>query len=82
MSSLKLSTLVARHLNTILLFSWAVYAYRDLWPLATFTLEPVDASEGALLWAKIGVLTFVATVLPIVVPRQYIPVDPKVCSLS
>ncbi|KAI0758154.1 multidrug resistance-associated ABC transporter [Fomes fomentarius] len=76
-SNLSLSTLVARHLNTVLVFSWGVYAYRDLWPLATFTLKPADASEGSLLWAKIGVLTFVAIVIPIIVPRQYIPLDPK-----
>ncbi|KAI0750650.1 hypothetical protein C8Q80DRAFT_1097969 [Daedaleopsis nitida] len=76
-SNLSLSILATRHLIAVLLFSWGVYAYRDLWPLATFTLEPVDASEGILLWAQLGVLTFAAIVIPLVVPRQYIPVDPK-----
>lgn len=33
------------------------------------------------MWAKIGVLTFVAIVIPIIVPRQYVPLDPKVRSI-
>ncbi|KAH9939277.1 uncharacterized protein BXZ73DRAFT_76000 [Epithele typhae] len=65
------------HLNAILVALWLVYSYRDLWPLATYTLTPADASEGALLWAKIGVLTFTAVFIPLFMPRQYIPVDPK-----
>ncbi|TBU23091.1 hypothetical protein BD311DRAFT_811015 [Dichomitus squalens] len=76
-SNLHLSRLVTRHLVTVLLMTWAVYVYRDLWPLATFTLQPADASEGSLLWAKVSVLTFAAVIIPLVVPRQYIPVDPK-----
>ena len=79
-SSYSLSKLVTRHLIIVLLASWAVYVYRDLWPLATFTLEPLDAAEGALLWAKISVLTLSAVIIPLVVPRQYVPVDPKVCT--
>ncbi|RDX55372.1 hypothetical protein OH76DRAFT_1428233 [Lentinus brumalis] len=75
--SSSLSRLVTRHLVFVLLFVFGVYAYRDLWPLATFTLQPVDASEGPLLWAKIGILAFAAVVIPVVIPRQYIPVDPK-----
>ena len=77
-SNLRLSRLGSRHLVTVFLVAWAVYAYRDLWPLATFTLQPLDASEGSLLWAKVGVLTFAAVVIPLVMPRQYVPVDPKV----
>ncbi|TBU53541.1 hypothetical protein BD310DRAFT_937787 [Dichomitus squalens] len=76
-TNLHLSRLVTRHLVTVLLVTWIVYVYRDLWPLATFTLQPADASEGSLLWAKVGVLTFAAVIIPLVVPRQYIPVDPK-----
>ena len=79
-SSLRLSRLVTTHAVTVLLVTWAVYVYRDLWPLATFTLRPADAAEGAFLWAKVGVLTFGAVLLPLAVPRQYIPVDPKVGS--
>ena len=57
---------------------FSVYAYRNIWPLLTFTLSPADAYEGALLWVKIGLLTFAAIVVPLLVPRQYIPIDPKV----
>lgn len=44
----------------------------------TFTLQPVDASEGWLLWAKVGVLTVAAVFVPLGIPRRYVPVDPKV----
>ncbi|RPD81341.1 multidrug resistance-associated ABC transporter [Lentinus tigrinus ALCF2SS1-7] len=75
--SFSLSRLATRHLVLVLLFVFGVYAYRDIWPLGTFTLKPVDASEGSLLWIKIGILTFAAVVVPLVIPRQYIPLDPK-----
>ncbi len=81
-SNMHLSRLVTTHAATVLLVTWAVYIYRDVWPLATFTLQPADAAEGAFLWAKVGVLTFAAVLIPLAVPRQYIPVDPKVCSLT
>ncbi|KAH8986098.1 hypothetical protein EDB92DRAFT_1818411 [Lactarius akahatsu] len=56
---LGLKTLTARrvrasvasfHLSLILLGTFSVYAYRNIWPLLTFTLSPVDACEGTLLW--------------------------------
>ncbi|KAH9951515.1 hypothetical protein B0H21DRAFT_775731 [Amylocystis lapponica] len=72
-----LGRLVTRHLAVLLLITWAVYVYRDLWPLATFTLTPVDTAEGPLFWTKFAILTFAAVVVPLLVPRQYIPVDPK-----
>ncbi|KAH9028059.1 ABC transporter type 1, transmembrane domain-containing protein [Lactarius deliciosus] len=65
------------HLSSLLLGTFSVYAYRDIWPLLTFTLSPVDAWEGALLWVRIGLLAFVAIVIPLLVPYQYIPIDPK-----
>ncbi|KAI0066587.1 hypothetical protein BV25DRAFT_1403282 [Artomyces pyxidatus] len=68
---------LTRHLNVLLLSSFGVYAYRDLWPLATFTLSPVDLSEGVLLWAKIGLLAFASIFVPLTIPRQYIPYNPK-----
>ena len=42
---------------SILLVIWTIYTYRDIWPLATYTLVPVDASEGWILWVKISSLT-------------------------
>jgi hypothetical protein len=77
------------HLSSLMLGVFAVYAYRNIWPLLTFTLSPADAYEGALLWVKIGLLAFAAIVVPLLVPRQYIPIDPNVrppltidCSIS
>ncbi|TFY68446.1 hypothetical protein EVJ58_g1015 [Rhodofomes roseus] len=72
-----LSTTVVRHLNCILVLEWAAYAYRDLWPLATFTLEPIDLDEGALLWARLALLTLSAVFVPLLIPRLYIPFDPE-----
>ncbi|KAI0941922.1 hypothetical protein AcV7_002478 [Taiwanofungus camphoratus] len=72
-----LSRLASRHLSTVLFLCWAVYVYRDIWPLATFTLKPVDAAEGGILWTKIALLTIATVVVPLCMPRQYIPLNPK-----
>ncbi|KAI0932659.1 hypothetical protein AcW1_000282 [Taiwanofungus camphoratus] len=76
-AKLGLSRVVTRHLALILFVPWAVYVYRDVFPLMTFTLSPVDGADGALFWSKFAVLTFVAVVVPLLIPRQYIPIDPK-----
>jgi hypothetical protein len=56
---------------------FAVYTYRDVWPLATFTLSPQDVpTEGALLWLKYAAATLAGVLLPLTVPRRYMPVDP------
>jgi len=65
------------HLSSLLLVTFSVYAYRDVWPLLTFTLGPADGWEGALLWAKIGLLAVAGIVIPLITPRQYVPLDPK-----
>ena len=66
------------HLSWVLVFVWCAYIYRDIWPLATIDLVPADADEGPFLWAKLALLTISAVVVPIFVPREYVPVDPKV----
>jgi hypothetical protein len=71
------ASVASYHLSSLLLGTLSVYAYRDIWPLLTFTLSPVDAREGALLWARIGLLAFAAVLIPLLVPRQYKPIDPK-----
>ena len=76
--SSKWNRTLTRHCNFVLLTAFGVYFYRDVWPLATYTKKPLDTSEGRLLWAKFGVLTFSAVIIPLFIPRQYIPVDPKV----
>ncbi|KAI9431384.1 hypothetical protein H4582DRAFT_2085055 [Lactarius indigo] len=69
------ASIASFHLSSLLLGTFSVYAYRDIWPLLTFTLSPVDASEGPLLWVRIGLLAFAAIVIPLFIPYQYIP-DP------
>ncbi|KAL4069345.1 P-loop containing nucleoside triphosphate hydrolase protein [Scleroderma citrinum] len=73
---LKYSRIIASHLVVMLLVLFLVYAYRDLYPLLTFTQVPQDLHEGGLLWAKVSILTTISIVLPLLCPTQYIPVDP------
>ncbi|KAF9480291.1 multidrug resistance-associated ABC transporter [Pholiota conissans] len=68
---------ITRHNNFVLLTTFTLYAYRDVWPLATYSGGPIDAYEGPLLWVKLAILTVVAVIIPLFIPRQYIPVDPK-----
>ncbi|KAH9911177.1 P-loop containing nucleoside triphosphate hydrolase protein [Epithele typhae] len=45
------------HGSWVLACAWGVYAYRDLWPLATVDLSPADSAEGTLMWVKIALLS-------------------------
>jgi hypothetical protein len=71
------SQTVIRHINFVLFAAFATYIYRDVWPLATFTEQPLDVI-GPLLYAKMSLLTMTAVLIPLFVPRMYIPVDPEV----
>ena len=73
---------MTRHNNFVSFVALAVYVYRNIWPLATYTEDPVDGSEGALLWIKLTVLFTTAVIIPLVVPRQYVPIDRKVNTAS
>ncbi|KAF9062353.1 P-loop containing nucleoside triphosphate hydrolase protein [Rhodocollybia butyracea] len=77
MSSIRWRAILTRHLNIVLLFTWILYAYQDLFPLATFTRIPADRCRGWALWAEIAILSFTAIAIPLGIPRDYIPVDPK-----
>ncbi|KAF7299693.1 ATP-binding cassette transporter [Mycena chlorophos] len=66
---------LVRHTNAVLLTAFAVYAYRDIIPLATFTLQPLD--HGAKFAAKLSLLAFTSIVVPLLTPRLYIPIDPE-----
>ncbi len=68
---------LTRHTNFVLFAAFATYVYRDVWSFATFTEFPVD-DVSPLLWAKIGILTFTGVLIPLFVPRKYVPVDPEV----
>jgi len=67
--------LLLRHVNFLLFVTFAVYAYRDLLPLGTFTLTPEDLSEGWFLWVKVGLLSVTGILIPLLVPRPYIPMS-------
>ncbi|KAJ7456632.1 hypothetical protein FB451DRAFT_1048362 [Mycena latifolia] len=71
------SQVAVKHLNALLLFTLSIYAYRDLFPLITYQRVPLDLSEGWILWGKIIALVIAAVVVPLFIPRQYTPVDPK-----
>jgi hypothetical protein len=77
-TSPKIANIANTHLVWVLFGTWAVYSYRDIYPLGTFTLEPLDLHEGWLMWTKFAVLTLAAAVIPSFVPTQYVPFDPKV----
>ncbi|TCD68817.1 hypothetical protein EIP91_009684 [Steccherinum ochraceum] len=66
-----------KHLIFVLLGAFVTLGYRNLWPLATFTFSPIDPDGTPLLWAEIAVLTFATIIVPLFVPRQYVPYDPK-----
>ncbi|KAK1236146.1 hypothetical protein PQX77_000617 [Marasmius sp. AFHP31] len=69
--------IIIRHFNFVLFATFAVYFYRDIYPLATYVKEPKDAFEGRILWLKITLLGLVAVVIPLFVPREYVPIDAK-----
>jgi hypothetical protein len=75
----RISNITNFHLVSLLFGVWVVFAYRNVYPLATFTLKPVDLNEGWVMYFNLSVLTFAAIVIPLVIPAQYIPFDPKVC---
>ena len=60
----------------------AVYAYRDIWPLMTFTVQPKDGYEGQLLWVKVALAGFVGVLEPLLEPYPYIPYDQEVSSYT
>ncbi|KAF9645156.1 hypothetical protein BDM02DRAFT_3189933 [Thelephora ganbajun] len=73
----KIANVANTHLVWVLFGTWVVYGYRDIYPLGTFALQPLDFHEGWLMWTKLAVLTFAATIVPSFIPTQYVPFDPK-----
>ncbi|KAI8994066.1 multidrug resistance-associated ABC transporter [Trametes punicea] len=63
------NSLLSDHLCAVLFLTWVVYAYRDVLPLATTTLQPADAEQGPLLWVKLVVLTIAAVIIPCFIPQ-------------
>lgn len=69
---------IALHREAMLLTSFVVFVYRDIWPLATFHSSPVDGSLGWITWSRIVVLAYASVVVPLVLPGVHEPVDPEV----
>ncbi|KAJ3743110.1 P-loop containing nucleoside triphosphate hydrolase protein [Lentinula detonsa] len=76
-NSTRWRVILTRHLNVVLLVIWIMYGYRDLFPLATLTKAPLDLCKGWALWSEIVILSVVAILVPVLTPREYIPVDFK-----
>jgi len=55
---------------------WCLYVYRDLWPLLTYHLMPTDL-DNKITWIRVGLLSVVAVVIPLIRPRTYVPADPE-----
>lgn len=70
--------LASDHLTILLLVTMGVYAYRDLYPLAFYGKQPMDASAGRFLWPTVSILAFTSVGTLLLTPREYVPVDPKV----
>ncbi|KAH7930578.1 P-loop containing nucleoside triphosphate hydrolase protein [Leucogyrophana mollusca] len=74
-SSKSWSQRTSTHLSVIAFATFLVFAYRDLWPLMTFTKTPQDIREGWLVWAKLLTLALVGIIFPLTSPRQYTSLD-------
>ena len=80
LASVRRALIFSRHLSLVTFTILAVFTYRNVWPLMTFTLRPKDAAEGDVLWVKLGLLAFVGVFLPLLEPYPYTPYDPSVGS--
>lgn len=80
-SSTKFGVTFSRHLTLVTFAMLAVYSYRDVWPLMTFTLQPQDSVEGNLLWAKLALFAFVSVVEPLFEPYPYVAYDLEVSNI-
>ncbi|KAI0709575.1 P-loop containing nucleoside triphosphate hydrolase protein [Cerioporus squamosus] len=69
------SQLLAAHLNSVLLVTLGVHAYRNVLPLFLRDRDPADAADGIFLWVKMILLLDAAVVLPLLTPRVYKPYE-------
>ncbi|KAH7101269.1 ATP-binding cassette transporter [Auriculariales sp. MPI-PUGE-AT-0066] len=68
---------IRRHLDIILFTTWIVCMYRNIWPLATYNLLPLDIANDRLFWPRFAILTAIGLVIPLIIPKPYISVDPN-----
>ena len=65
----QLASTASKHLTLVALVFFGVYVRRDIWPLATFALRPLDEAQGTLLWVKIALIAFIGVIEPLVEPK-------------
>ncbi|CAE6385646.1 unnamed protein product [Rhizoctonia solani] len=65
------------HLVILLLLAFGAQAWYYLVPFALSDQDPAKLSYGWSTWLHLGLLGFVAVIVPLCVPRLYIPLDPK-----
>ncbi|KEP52172.1 multidrug resistance-associated ABC transporter [Rhizoctonia solani 123E] len=64
------------HLVLLLLIAFGVQAWNYLVPFALSNQYPAESYRW-LTWLHVGLLGFVAVIVPLCIPRLYIPLDPK-----
>ncbi|CAE6467389.1 unnamed protein product [Rhizoctonia solani] len=65
------------HLVTLLLVEFSVQAWDYFVPFALSGQNPTKLSHAWSTWLHFGLLGFAAVVVPLCIPRLYIPLDPK-----
>ncbi|KAL0950659.1 hypothetical protein HGRIS_007445 [Hohenbuehelia grisea] len=71
------------HLSCILLTTLAVFCWRDVWPLCTYTLRPLDlptdnvnpSYAAPILWAQVAILVIIGVLIPLLRPRVSVPLS-------
>ena len=78
----RIAAAACSHLTFVSTITFLVYAYRNLWPLMTFALEPLDAAQGPFLWVKVALTATIGIALPLFEPYPYIPLHSEVICIS
>ncbi|KAJ3895455.1 P-loop containing nucleoside triphosphate hydrolase protein [Lentinula edodes] len=74
----KSSKILSIHLEVVLLTSLVVYGLNIVVPIIVSAENIVGHCEGSTKsWVKFIALLLGAVLLPLLIPRQYVPVDPK-----
>ncbi|KAJ3910566.1 P-loop containing nucleoside triphosphate hydrolase protein [Lentinula edodes] len=74
----KWSKILSIHLEVVLLTSLVVYGLNIMVPIIVSAKNIVEHCEGSTQsWIKFIALLLGAVLLPLLIPRQYVPVDPK-----
>lgn len=71
----KLRRKLTNHVDLLLILAFALYTYRDIWPILTYYLSPSDVNNW-VTWTRIGILGFAGVMIPLIRPRTYVPANP------